>query len=81
MSLDDSIRTLVRAELRSALAEMFQGDRRAAPRPKGRQRPAKRCPVKGCRNAFAPRFGGYCEDHRGTAGYKAWAAKSAAKKR
>ncbi len=83
MSLDDDIKALIRSELPIALAEMFQADRRASPRPaalpatkrsrrKGR-RSTLTCPVPGCKNAFSPRYGGYCADHRNTAGYKAWA--------
>jgi len=55
-----------------------------------KKRARKSCPVKGCKNVFAPRFGGFCNDHRGTTEFKAWAkgkkpvkisSKKAAKKR
>ncbi len=78
MSLDEEVRALIRSELPAALRELLQGDRREAPRlpekapRKAPKRPRKLCPAKGCKNTFAPRYGGYCEDHRTTAGYKAW---------
>jgi hypothetical protein len=54
-------------------------DRRAEPRARNgasrtRKTTRRTCPAQGCRNAFSPRWGGWCADHRGTAGYKAWAA-------
>ncbi len=48
-------------------------------RTKGRKRPKRTCPVDGCPNVFSPRYGGFCADHRRTAGYKAWAKANARK--
>jgi hypothetical protein len=84
MSIDDEIKAIVRAELaaalpvaiREAFGAVFQADRRVAPRAtrKRERATAKRtCPVAGCGNAFSPRFGGFCADHRDTAAFKAWA--------
>jgi hypothetical protein len=91
MSLDDEIRKVVAAEVartvpgavRAAFLSMFQGDRRSAPRAKNGKRPKLTCPIAGCKNPFAPRYGGFCPDHHNTKGYKAWAAskKGGAKKR
>lgn len=51
-------------------------DLRALPAPKAKRGRRKlTCPVDGCKRPFATRFGGYCSDHRSTAGYKAWAKK------
>jgi hypothetical protein len=38
----------------------------------------KSCPVKGCKNVFAPRFGGFCNDHRTSSGYRAWRTRKTA---
>lgn len=67
----------IESVVRRVLGSMFQGDRRKEPRP---AQAARTCPVKGCPNAFAPRFGGWCEAHRNTAAFKAWAAKLKAKR-
>lgn len=84
MSIDDEIRQLVRTEVRAALGEMFQSDRRAAPRAKRARggAPKRTCPVPGCPNGWTAANGGYCKDHLNTAGYKKWkAGHKAAKKR
>lgn len=70
-------------------------DRRGTPRAKKGNGKARKprakltCPVSGCKSPFAPRYGGYCEEHRNTKGFKYWDAarkkakggKKAAKKR
>lgn len=82
MSIDDEIKAVVRAELaaalpvaiREAFAGMFQGDRRAEPRPvTKRQRGGKAnrtCPIPGCTNGWTPRNGGVCAAHLNTAAHR-----------
>jgi hypothetical protein len=38
-----------------------------------RKRRHKQCPVKHCKKPFAPRYGGFCNEHRNTPEFKAWA--------
>ena len=59
---------------------------RGEPKPKkvvvkmvaGKKRARKSCPVKGCKNVFAPRFGGFCLEHRTSSGYRAWRTRKTA---
>ncbi len=37
-----------------------------------KRRAKKLCAAGGCQNPFAPRFGGFCVDHRTSSGYRAW---------
>jgi len=37
-----------------------------------KRRAKQLCAVGGCTNPFAPRFGGFCADHRTSSGYRAW---------
>lgn len=45
---------------------------------KKRKRAKKCCAVSGCSNPFAPRFGGFCVDHRTSSGYRAWRTRRTA---
>ena len=54
MSLDDTIKALVRTEVRAALAEMFQTDRRTEPRPAPLALPAPRVRVRGKKKQKGP---------------------------
>jgi hypothetical protein len=77
--------------VRELLSSMMMHDRREAPRLAAEPEPSTKkaatkkaatkkrakltCPVEGCRSAFSPRFGGWCVDHRNTAGFRAWTKK------
>jgi len=43
-----------------------------------KKRARKSCPVKGCKNVFAPRYGGFCVEHRTSSGYRAWRTRKTA---
>jgi len=72
---------LLLAMMEEGVVEDRRGEARPAlPAPRKTKRRALRCPAPGCKNPFATRFGGWCADHRDTAGFKSW-AKANAKKR
>ena len=43
-----------------------------------KRRAKQLCAVGGCTNPFAPRFGGFCVDHRTSSGYRAWRTRRTA---
>lgn len=73
-SLIEKLKTLL-----SVLTSQSKAVRKAVRKPR-RKRAKQHCPVKGCKNVFAPRFGGYCVDHRKAPGYLAWVKARAPKK-
>lgn len=82
--MTNPLQDFIRNEIKNALAEMLHGDApkktrgkasvKITPQPARAPRAKRMCPVSGCKNSFSPRSGGYCKDHRNTAGYKTWLA-------